>query len=90
MTPRKLAPYVLRTLARYQIDGRVANLQTLVDEIGVRRGDVRKTVSALHREGYVDALRMRLTLAGFSLGVPLTSVELPSLRQVPSVQVAAA
>ena len=90
MTPRKLAPYVLRTLARYQIDGRVANLQTLVDEIGVRRGDVRKTVSALHREGYVDALRMRLTLAGFSLGAPLTNVELPPIRRAPAVHVAAA
>lgn len=90
MTPRKLAPYVLRTLARYQIKGRVANLQTLVDEIGVRRSDVRKTVSALHQEGYVDALRMRLTLTGFTLGSALTKVELPQIRRMPAITEAAA
>lgn len=80
MNPRKLAPYVLQALARYQARGRLANLQTLVDEIGVRRGDVRRTVSALHREGYVDALRMRLTMSGFALGLALAKVELPPLR----------
>lgn len=90
MSPRKLAPYVLRTLARYQQRGRVANLQTLVDEIGARRGDVRSTVSALHREGYVDALRMRLTLRGFVLGSQLSNVELPPLRAARPVVVAAA
>ncbi len=89
MSPRKLAPYVIRTLARYQTEGRVANLQVLVDEIGVRKVDVRKTVSALHREGYVDALRMRLTMAGFALGAALSNVELPSLRMA-SMAVAAA
>jgi Mn-dependent DtxR family transcriptional regulator len=89
MSPRKLAPYVIRTLARYQTEGRVANLQVLVDEIGVRKVDVRKTVSALHREGYVDALRMRLTMAGFALGAALSKVELPPLRMA-SMAVAAA
>lgn len=89
MSPRKLAPYVIRTLARYQTEGRVANLQVLVEEIGVRKVDVRKTVSALHREGYVDALRMRLTLAGFALGAALSKVELPPLR-LASLAVAAA
>lgn len=90
MSPRKLAPYVLRTIARYQQSGRLANLQTLVEEIGARRGDVRKTVSALHREGYVDALRMRLTFAGFALGTALMKVELPPLRSEPRMAVAAA
>ncbi|MFW5739413.1 MAG: hypothetical protein ACOC1F_03505 [Myxococcota bacterium] len=90
MSPRKLAPYVLRTLARYQRHGRLANLQTLVDEIGVRRGDLRRTVSALHREGYVDALRMRLTLSGFVLGQAMEKAELPPLRSAPELSVAAA
>ena len=90
MTSRKLAPYVLRTLARYQKQGRMANLQTLVDEIGVRRADVRKTVSALHREGYVDAMRMRLTISGFVLGAALVDVELPSLRPALRLAYAAA
>ncbi len=89
MTPKNLAPYVLRTLARYQLDGRLLTLQTLVDEIGVRRTDLRKTVSALHREGYVDAMRMRLTLRGFALGASLLRQELPPLRR-PTVAVAAA
>jgi len=89
MTPRHLAPYVLRTIARYQLNGRLITLQTLVDEIGVRRADLRKTVSALHREGYVDALHMRLTMRGFAVGTPLLCQELPPLRQ-PQVAVAAA
>ena len=90
MSPRKLAPYVLSVLARYQQRGRMANLQTLVDEIGARRGDVRSTVSALHQEGYVDALRMRLTLRGFVLGSQLSNVELPPLRPAYPAVVAAA
>jgi len=89
MTPRKLAPYVLQTLARHQLDGRLVTLQDLVAEIGVRRGDLRRTVSALHREGYVDALRMRLTLAGFALASPLLHIDLPSVRH-PVVACAAA
>lgn len=89
MTPRNLAPYVLRTIAQYQLDGRLATLQTLVDEIGVRRADLRKTVTALHREGYVDAMRMRLTMQGFTLGTSLLRQVLPPLRQS-QVAVAAA
>ncbi|HNS97695.1 MAG TPA: hypothetical protein PLJ27_18060 [Polyangiaceae bacterium] len=80
MTPQKLAPYILRTLARHQQEGRGANLDTLVQELGVRRADVRQTVSALHREGYVDALRMRLTLLGFAIGTALSPMNLPPLR----------
>ncbi len=89
MSPRKLAPYVLRMLAGYQKEGRVANLETLVDDIGVRRADLRRTVSALHREGYVDALRMRLTMAGFALGTALSKAELPPLRTMRAARAAA-
>lgn len=90
MTPRKLAPYVLQTLARLQVRGRVACLQDLVDAIPVRRGDLRRTVNALHSQGYVDALRMRLTLPGFVIGARLLSVELPPVRAMAPAAVAAA
>jgi DNA-binding IclR family transcriptional regulator len=89
MSPRKLAPYVLRTLALHQIAGNRLNLQTLVDEIGVRRADVRRTVSALHRQGLVDALRMRPTLEGYAIGRALLVGSLPVLRgQLLAVQAA--
>lgn len=80
MNIRTLSSYVLRALAAAQIEGRTMNLATLVAELNVRRGDVRSAVSALHREGYVNALRMRLTLQGFLLGHALMREELPPLR----------
>jgi hypothetical protein len=57
------------------------DLETLALTIKVRRGDVRKTVSALHREGLVDALRLRLSLAGFAIGASLLAKELPPIRR---------
>ncbi len=90
MSPETLAPYVLRTLVQFQIQGRVCTLQDLVDEIRARRGDIRRTVSALHREGYVDALRMRTTLAGLALGRAILRTTLPALRQQPASCVEAA
>jgi hypothetical protein len=80
MTSQSIAPYVLKLLAQYQIDGKLCSLDLLVREIRARRADVRRTVSALHREGYVDALHMRLTLAGFAIGRTLVNVNLPELR----------
>jgi DNA-binding IclR family transcriptional regulator len=90
MRPHTLAPYVLQVLATCQQAGRLCTLADLVAEIQVRRADVRRTVSALHREGYVDALRMRLTLRGFVLGRALLKVQLPALRTLTSPAVAAA
>jgi DNA-binding IclR family transcriptional regulator len=82
MNARTLAPHVLRVLALAQSEGRAQSLDTLVEALGVRRGDLRKTVSLLHREGYVDALRMRLTFAGFALGrAYLASEALPAVRR---------
>ncbi|MCL2823333.1 MAG: hypothetical protein FWD57_05020 [Polyangiaceae bacterium] len=89
MNTRQLAPHVLRTLACYQLNGRAANLQTLVDQIRVRRADLRQTVSALHREGFVDAYRMRLTMAGFLLGTALLTGRLPELRPATATSAAA-
>ncbi len=79
MTCRSLAPYVLRVIARAQIQAMPCSLNDLSHEIRARRSDLRRTVSALHRQGYVDALRMRLTMRGLVLGLALTGVTLPEL-----------
>lgn len=81
MTPQILAPYVLSALATAQVEGRLSNLETLVDALKVRRADVRKTVSSLHREGLVDVRTMRLSLAGFALGSTYAAEALPPLRR---------
>lgn len=81
MTPEQIAPHVLRALAEAQTEGRVMDLETLSLAIQVRRADVRKTVSALHQQGLVDALRLRLSLAGFALGTSLLSRELAPIRR---------
>ena len=38
-------------------------------------------VTRLHAEGHVDALRLRLTLSGFTLATSLASCKLRDLRQ---------
>lgn len=61
------------------------NLLTLRDDLSVRRTDIRAAVSQLHREGMVDALTMRLTFQGFTIGQALSGQRLPPLR-VPGEQ----
>jgi len=90
MSPATLAPYVLRTLTKYQLQGRLCSLDILVDEIRVRRSDLRRTVSALHKEGYLDVLHMRPTLTGFCIGKSLLEINLPELRAASASCVAAA
>lgn len=80
MNPKTVAAYVLRALALAQAEGRLANLATLTSELAVRKTDVRAAVSSLHREGYLDALHMRLTLRGFAVGTALVGEKLPELR----------
>ena len=80
MNTQALPSHVLLTLVRIHEEGERASLELLVEELRVRRGDVRRTLSALHREGFVDVLRMRPTLAGFALGRALRCTELPALR----------
>ncbi|MCU0655161.1 MAG: hypothetical protein MUF64_07690 [Polyangiaceae bacterium] len=75
-----LAGYILKTLAAAQQQGRSMNLDDLVSEVKARRGDVRVTLSMLHREGYLDAVRMRLTLQGFMIGASLEQAKLRPLR----------
>jgi DNA-binding IclR family transcriptional regulator len=88
MTPRVLAPHVLRSLALAQKKGHPLTLLELSRELGVRKNDVRAAVSELHRRGYVDALRLRLSLPGFALGVALISRPLPALRRAEAPAVA--
>lgn len=90
MTPLNLAPYVLSALHAAQTDGRASNLQTLVDTIKVRRGDLRRTATALHQQGLLDVRTMRLTMLGFALGAMYASQRLPPLRRPKLALVAAA
>lgn len=88
MNIRTLSTHILEALARAQIEGRRSNLETLREELGVRRTDIRTAVSQLHRERMLDALTMRLTLVGFAIGQSLARSDLPSLRQAMTTEVA--
>jgi len=57
------------------------DLETLSRDIQVRKVDVRKTVTAMHQEGLLDALRLRLSLKGFALGRALLAIELAPIRR---------
>jgi hypothetical protein len=81
MNANALPAYVLQALAQAQSEGRKMSLETLTEALRVRRGDVRRAVSLLHRQGFVDALRMRLTLPGFALGRAYLGQVLPPLRR---------
>ncbi|WP_437971734.1 hypothetical protein WMF04_21560 [Sorangium sp. So ce260] len=87
MTDKDLVPHLLRTLVALQSEGKTVTLETLTTALAVRRTDVRRVITALHREGYLDALRMRLTFRGLALGAafaaaPLRPLRRPSLRAV--------
>lgn len=81
MTPRVLAPHILRTLASAQRRGRPVTLQDLVDALKVRKVDVRAAVSEMDRQGLLDALTLRLTLEGFALGTALRSRKMPPVAR---------
>jgi hypothetical protein len=83
--PEAIAIHLLRAWTTAQIAGERVTLDDLVERLrecdaGVRRDDVRRTVSSLDAQGCVDALRMRLTLAGFAIGRSLLDAELQPLR----------
>lgn len=84
-----LAEHVLRTLAEGHLEGRKSDLDSLVAELRVRRADVRSVLTALHCEGYVDVLRMKLTLEGFALGCALMDRDLPAVRRASRKSIAA-
>ncbi len=90
MNAHELSAHVLQALAVAQSEGRTSSLDTLTAELRVRRGDIRRTVTLLHRQGFVDALRMRLTRTGFALGRAYMGQTLPPLRRPRVAQIAAA
>lgn len=78
---KSIAAHVVVTLAHAQELGRVVRLDELASDIGVRKADVRDVVTRLHAEGHVDALRLRLTLSGFTLATSLAGCKLRDPRQ---------
>lgn len=90
MNTRTLSMHILRALADAQTEGRRSTLETLVEQVQVRRRDVRAAVSGLQQQGLVDAIHMRLTLQGFAVGRSLLAQELPALRLAAERGVAAA
>ena len=76
-----LAAHVLNALAAARSEGVRLDLDSLSAALDVRRSDVRAVLSRLHREGFVDAQRMQLTLAGFAVAHALDGALLPPLRR---------
>ncbi len=77
---KTLAAHVLVVLARAQRAGRVLTLSDVAADLEVRKGDIRAVVATLHQEGYVDALRMQVTLPGLALASSLSRARLRPLR----------
>jgi hypothetical protein len=75
-----LAEHLLRVIARDLLQGQRSDLDSLCATIALRREDVRSTLSDLHREGYLDVLRMRLSFAGFALGISLLDQPVRAVR----------
>lgn len=76
-----LAIHVMAALSRAQRRGTPINLEDVSQEVGARKADVRRVISALDAQGLVDATRMRLTLVGFAMGVASFAAPLKKLRQ---------
>lgn len=82
---KSLAAHVLVVLARAQRDDHLVTIHDVAAELDVRKNDVRDVVTRLHREGHVDALRLRLSFSGFALAAVLASAKLRTLRASASV-----
>lgn len=88
--PKALAAHVLRALGRAQLRGATLSLAEVARALRVRKPEVRAMVTQLDREGFVDARRMRLTLAGLALAASLAGKRLPALRPAAAVRARAA
>jgi hypothetical protein len=75
-----VALHLIRAIVRAAQAGRSTHLEELAQEIGVRKADCRRALTTLHRQGYVDVLRMRPTLEGFALGAGLERASLRAPR----------
>lgn len=78
-----LALHVVKAMTIAHKSGAQCTLDTLVQELQVRRADLRRVLSALHEEAIVDVLHMRLTLNGFAIGHALEGKALPPFRIKP-------
>ena len=72
---------VLRELSQAADSGGRVGLDELVKRLGVRRTELRSTLTRLHQQGLVDVLRMRPTLAGFALGRAASGLSMKPLRR---------
>lgn len=79
----QLALHVVKAMTSAHKSGAQCTLDTLVRRLRVRRADLRRVLSALHEEGIVDVLHMRLTLNGFAIGHALEGKALPPFRIKP-------
>jgi hypothetical protein len=79
--PDVLAIHVMGALSRAQRRGRVMTLEDVAREVGARKADVRAVVSQLDRQGYMDAMRMRLTMVGFAIGAGVRGSSLKAMRK---------
>ncbi len=81
--PRRdvLAIHVMAALTSAAREGARLSLEQLAGQLAVRKVDVRRVVSELDRQGFVDALRMRPTLLGFALGAGALGSALEPLRR---------
>ena len=77
---KTLGAHILRALDQAQRQHRSSTLETLASTLDVRRTDVREVITSLHREGHVDARRMRLTFTGFAIAANLRQCKLADLR----------
>jgi transcription initiation factor IIE alpha subunit len=75
---RALAAHVLRVLAKPR--AKVLTIDDLSRRVDARREDVRRVISQLHREGHVDALRMRATMTGLAIATSMRSCKLREMR----------
>ena len=74
-----LQAHVLCAFTQAAHEGRLLPLDELTERLGVTRADVRNAVSELHIDGFVDALRMRVTMSGFVFGTYLGEQKLTPL-----------
>lgn len=86
--PEMIALHVMREMTSAQADGRRITALDLAESLQVRRADIRGVVSELHRQGLVDAMRMRVTLAGFAYA--RAKVAAPLRKQAVSLRLARA
>jgi hypothetical protein len=84
-----LAEQLLATMTRDHLADRRSDLDSLCGGVDVRRADVRSTLTALHHAGYLDVLRMRLTLAGFAAGMSLIDQPVRAIRRTNRKSIAA-